>query len=369
MDPTAAAAPLLFPDNPVLVALTRGETIESWHRGAAIALDAEGRPLLAWGDVDRPSFARSALKPLQALALLEALPDAPDLTPERIALHTASHSGWPMHVDRIRAWLEAMGLSEADLACGDRDWPLDAAAVRALAAAGGRPGPAHHNCAGQHAGFLRLAQALGAPTRGYAGHDHPVQRAAMAVLSDLTEVDATAAPWGPEGCGIPALALPLWAVALGMARLADPRALAPTRRAAVERLRAAMAAHPALVAGPGRADTRVIEATAGRVLSKAGAEGNVAAMVPEHGIGVALKIDDGGKRAAEVALGLVLETLGVLSAQERADLADLFQPTVTNAAGRTAGRALPVLPPDDDEDDDDGLRVDPWDEAWDDEMP
>ncbi|MQX37123.1 asparaginase [Roseospira navarrensis] len=368
-DQTPAVA---FPDNPVLVATTRGETVENHHRGAAIVLDAEGNVVLAWGDVERPVFARSALKPMQALPLLEALPDAPDLTPERIALHASSHVGLPRHTALIEAWLAEMGLSDADLECGHLDWPTEPSTARAMARAGARPTAVHHNCAGQHAGFLRLAQAMGAPTRGYVQHDHPVQRAAMAAISDLTDLDAEAAPWGLEGCGIPSLALPLWAVALGMARLADPETLAPPRRSAAIRLRAAMAAHPDLIAGPGWCDTVVMETTRGRVLVKRGAEGNTAAMLPERGLGLALKIDDGDRRAAEVALGLVLETLGELSAPEREALATVFQPAVTNAAGASAGRVLPVLPvenppQEEEEEDDDGDRIDPWDEGWDDD--
>jgi L-asparaginase II len=361
----------LFPDNPVLVALTRGGAVESFHRGAAIALRADGRPLLAWGDVERPVFARSALKPMQALALLEALPDAPDLTPERIALHTASHAGWLMQVERIREWLEDMGLSEANLECGTRDWPLDPDAARELARRGGRSGPVHHNCSGQHAGFLRLAQAMGASTAGYVRADHPVQRAVTAVLGDLTDLDMATVPNGLEGCGIPSPALPLWAVALGMARLADPSELAPARAAAARRLCAAMAEHPDMVAGPGRCETRLIRTTGGRVLAKVGAEGNMVAIIPGHGdgqgVGVALKMDDGATRAAEVALGLVLESLGVLSAEDRAALAGVFQPVLRNAAGVETGHALAVAAPEDGGGDADEPETDPWDENWDDE--
>lgn len=368
----AETAPLAFPDNPVLAAVTRGELIETFHRGAAAVLTADGSVALAWGDIDRLVFPRSAIKPMQALALLEALPDAPDLTAERVALHTASHGGWPMHVTAIRAWLAQMGLSEQDLECGAGDWPLDATAARALARDGGAPTPAHHNCAGQHAGFLRLARHLGGPTRGYVEAAHPVQQAVMAVLSDLCEVEACEAPAGLEGCGIPSLALPLWAVALGTARLADPAGLAPARRAAVLRLRAAMTAHPDLIAGPGRCDTRVAQVTQGRILTKIGADGAIVAMVPEQGLGVAVKVDSGAGQAAEVALGLVLQRLGVVSEDELVALAAVFQPRLTTAAGRAAGRVLPVLPAEEmndtvGDDGDEGGAVDPWDEDWDDD--
>lgn len=358
--------PVVFPDNPVLAAATRGPVIESFHRGAAIALDAGGYPLLAWGDVERPVLARSALKPLQALALLETLGEAArDLTPERIALHTASHSGWPETVDPIRTWLTEMGHDDTVLACGAGEGPLDPQAALALARAGQTAGRAHHNCAGQHAGFVRLAQALGVDPAGYEQTDHPVQRAVAAVLESMTDIDTATAPAGVEGCGIPSLALPLWAVALGMARLADPSDDLPApRRRAATRLVAAMAAHPALVGGPGRGDTRIIQATGGRVLAKEGADGNMAAIVPGRGLGVAVKIDDGARRGAHVALGLVLETLGVLAPAEREALADVFQPVLTNAAGDAVGRVFPVRP-EDPEDEDGGPRTDPWDEGWD----
>ncbi|MBB4265552.1 asparaginase [Roseospira visakhapatnamensis] len=352
-----------FPDNPVLAAITRDPGIESHHRGAVIVLDAAGAVRLAWGDVERPVFPRSALKPIQALALLEALPDPGALSDERVALHTASHSGWPAHTDRVAAWLADLGLSTDALSCGAGDWPMDPAAARALAATGARPSALHHNCSGQHTGFLMLAGLMGVSPRGYASADHPVQRAVTAVIADMTDVAPDSLPWGVEGCGVPSPAMPLWAVALGMARLADPSGLSPGRAAAATRLRRAMAAHPDLVAGPGRCDTRVASATGGRVLTKIGAEGNVVALIPDAGLGLALKIDDGAGRGAELALGSVLDALSLLQDSERAALADLFQPTVTNAAGRIVGRGLPVRPAEADSDDaDDG---DPWD--WDDD--
>lgn len=359
-EPGASPA-VAFPDNPVLAVVTRGESIESHHRGAAIVLDAGGHVRLAWGDVERPVFPRSALKPLQALAPLEAAPDRDALTDARVALLTASHAGWPQHTEAVAAWLADLGLSAADLACGAGDWPLDPAAARALAAAGHRPTALHHNCSGQHAGFLMLARLLGAPTRGYESASHPVQRSVTAVLADMTDVEADSLSWGVEGCGIPSPALPLWAVALGMARLADPRDLPPARAAATTRLRRAMAAHPELVAGPGRCDTRVAQVTGGRMLTKIGAEGNLVALLPDAGLGLALKIDDGAGRAAELALGGVLETLGLLDDSARAGLADLFQPTLTNAAGAPVGLGVPVRP------DEAGAGAtgdgDPWD--WD----
>jgi len=360
------AAPVAFPDNPVLATFTRGDGVESFHRGAAIVLDADGAVRLAWGDVERPVFARSALKPVQALALLETAPESPLLTDERVALHTASHSGWPQHTERIASWLTDLGLSATDLACGDQDGPMDPRAGLALAAAGGTPSALHHNCSGQHAGFLMLAGLLGVPLARYDAPDHPVQRIVTAILGEMTDLDPNALPWGVEGCGVPSPAVPLWALALGAARLADPTGLPPVRAKAAIRLRRAMATHPELIAGPGRSDTLVAQATGGRILSKIGAEGVVMALLPDAGLGVAVKIDDGAARAADLALGAVLETVGALDDSTRAALTGLFQPTLTNAAGHSVGHGLPVRPVETDSEDDEG--PDPWD--WeDDEAP
>jgi len=360
---------VVFPDNPVLAATVRGPVVESFHRGAAIVLDAEGYPLLAWGDVERPVLARSALKPIQALALLETLPDASDLTDQRVALHTASQSGWPDAVDRVRAWLTDMGLDETALACGAGEGPLDPAAALAQAREGVCFGRAHHNCAGQHAGFLRLAQAMGLEPAGYERIDHGVQQAVLDRLGAMTDTDARLAPCGVEGCGIPSVALPLWAVALGMARLADPDRgdMPPVRRRAARRLCSAMAAHPTLVGGPGRGDTRVMQVTRGRVLAKEGAEGVIAALVPARGLGLAVKIDDGARRGAHAALGLILESLDLITTEERAALRDVFQPALTNAAGDTVGHVLSVCP--EEPDDEPAESLDPWDEGWDEDDP
>ena len=58
-------------EDPILVEVTRGPMVESAHRGAAIVIDADGSTVLEFGDVDRKIYPRSAIKGLQALALLE----------------------------------------------------------------------------------------------------------------------------------------------------------------------------------------------------------------------------------------------------------------------------------------------------------
>ena len=158
------------------------------------------------------------------------------------------------------------------------------------------------------------------------------------VLSDLGGVDLDGAPVGTDGCGIPVIAMPLRAMALAMGRLANPDGLAPDRAAACRRVYGAMADHGRLVAGRGRFDTRAINAGSGAFVVKTGAEGvYVAAM---DGLGVALKIDDGAKRASEAAMAAILGHLGVLDGIRSLD--PYLDGVVLNRPGDRVGAVRPA---------------------------
>ena len=311
--------------NPVLVELSRGERVESWHRGAVAVADAAGRLVWSIGDVERLIYPRSALKMLQALPLVETgAADAYGLSNRELALACASHSGEAFHVETVAAWLHKIGCSESDLACG--------------------PPPgltrAHHNCSGKHTGFLTIARHIGAPTDGYQEPDHPVQRLALGGMAEMAGVDPAALPVAIDGCTAPAAALSLTALATAMGRLADPAGLGEGRAAAARRLDAAVKAEPLYVAGTGRACTALIEAAGGAASVKTGAEGAYVAVISKLGLGVALKIDDGAGRGAETAIAAVLARLGVVDPAD-ATVAALIQPPVTNSVGRVVGQRRP----------------------------
>jgi L-asparaginase II len=296
--------------NPVLMEVTRGPLVESVHRGAVAVADATGRLVFALGDVETPVYPRSSLKPIQALPLIESgAADAFDLSSEEIALACASHSGEPMHTTRVAKWLERIGCSVADLACGPHSIRHEPTAS-AITARGERPTALHNNCSGKHAGFLTLAKHLGVPTAGYERPDHPVQRAIAAGLTELTGIRDF--PVGNDGCAAPNLALPVAAMARAFAVFADPSSLPPARRAAVKRIVDAMIAHPDLLAGTGRSDTVMMREAKGRAATKTGAEGYYMAVLPRDGLGIALKIDDGAGRAADGAMAALLVRYGAV---------------------------------------------------------
>jgi L-asparaginase II len=326
--------------NPVLVELTRGPWLESRHRGAIAITDASGRLVWSAGEVERPVFARSALKMLQALPLVETgAAEAFDVAPRDLALACASHGGEPFHIEAVAAWLDRIGCDEGDLACGAHA-PANEAAARALLLAGGAPTRLHNNCSGKHTGFLTVARHLGVDTRGYEQPDHPVQRLALGAIAEMSGLDAAAMPVGIDGCTAPAAATPLRALATGMARIADPSGLSPARAEAARQLYAAVRAAPLYVAGTGRACSALIEAAGGAASVKTGAEGAYVAVLGELGLGVAVKIDDGAGRASETVIAAILAALGVVDRTDPA-IAALAEARVLDTTGRVVGARRP----------------------------
>ncbi|MGE5441714.1 MAG: asparaginase [Bacteroidota bacterium] len=296
----------MAPANPVLIEVSRGAAVESRHRGAAVVVDSRGGRRAAWGDVDAIVFPRSSVKPLQALPLLESGAAARfGVSARELALACASHSGEPDHVAAARGWLARLGRREEDLICGPHP-PISREAAEALIRIGREPSPLHNNCSGKHLGFLTLAMHLGAPLKDYGHPEHPVQREVRRVLSEMGGTDLASAPVAGDGCGAPVVAMPLVAIARAFALLAAPDDLPRARATAARRVVSAMTAHPYFVGGTGRFDTLVTERAAGGILVKGGAEGVCAAALLERGLGFAVKIDDGAKRAAETAMAALL---------------------------------------------------------------
>lgn len=327
---------------PLIVDVTRGGIVESRHAVRAVAVDADGKTVAAFGAVEAPVFPRSAIKLLQALPLIETgAADAFRLGSEEVALACASHSGEPVHVSRVVSWLGRLGLTAADLECGSQ-WPINEDAARALAARGETPSAVHNNCSGKHTGMLTQARHLNEPTRGYTDPNHPTQRRALAVIATLSGMAERDIILGTDGCSLPAVALPLDRFATALARIGAPESLEPARAAACRRLFAAKTAHPHLISGTGRFDAAFMPALKGRIASKSGAEGVWAAVVPERRLGLAVKAEDGAGRAAEVGMLELMRRLGILGADDLAAVAKLAHPTLTNRAGRVVGAIRPA---------------------------
>jgi L-asparaginase II len=323
--------------DPILVEVTRGAQVESAHRGAAVVLDAKGGTVFAAGDVDAAVYPRSAVKALLALPLVETgAADRLGLSDAEIALACSSHSGEPMHTETAASMLAKAGRDVACLECGTH-WPINEAAARALAAAGQEPSALHNNCSGKHSGFVCLACASGDDPKGYVRPEHPTMRAVTAALAEMTGATLDERNRATDGCSIPTYAIPLRALALGFARFGAGQGMDATRAKAAARIRAAVAANPLLVAGTGRFDAKVMTALGARVFSKTGAEGVFCVSLPELGLGIAVKCDDGAGRAAEVATAALVARFLPTTGEAKQALHALVAPKLLNWNGIHVG--------------------------------
>ncbi|QRM54635.1 asparaginase [Sinorhizobium sp. BG8] len=292
--------------NPVLVEVTRGRLVESRHRGIVAVVDGSGKLVRAIGDVDAAVFPRSACKAMQALPLVESgTADAFGFGDRELALACASHSGEPEHIAVAAGMLAAAGKDVSSLECGSH-WSFDQSVLIGQARTIDRPTALHNNCSGKHAGFVCTACHTGTDPRGYVGYDHPVQAEIRGVMENLTGSLLAHDNCGTDGCSIPSYAVPLRNLAHGFARMATGEGLAPLRANASRRLLEACMAEPFYVAGSHRACTRLMQTAPGRIFAKTGAEGVFCAAIPEKGIAIALKCEDGTTRAAEAMIAAVL---------------------------------------------------------------
>jgi L-asparaginase II len=275
------------------------------------------------GDPAFVTFPRSSLKPYQAVALVETgAADALGLSEEHLALSCASHSAEDFQVALVRDWLARMGLSESALVCGP-DMPRAAADQAKIYRAGGDRSRIYHN---------------------YDDPAHPTQKLYLEILSELLGSDAGRLQAGVDGCGLPALALSMQAMAQAAARWAARKVASPARRSAIERLQAAIAKYPDHLSGRDQATSRIVRATNGRVLLKGGAEGFVVGFVPDQGLGIAVKLADGASRAKMGVFAALLGRLGLLDAATTAALVQAVEGDIADSNGKPVGHIAVTLP-------------------------
>ncbi len=328
-------------NNPVLVNVSRGKVIENQHRGSIAVCDPDGRVLYAKGNVDALVYPRSAIKTLQALPLVESgAAKHFQLNDIELALACSSHSAEPMHIDAIRRWLARIDLDENSLECGTHA-PLHDKTAEALLLSHSKPGRIHNNCSGKHAGMMTTAHFLGEDIHGYIEEQHPAQQRWFDVVGKMADVDMRRLPHGCDGCGIPVVAMPLKSIATAFARVAMPDDLPEKRAEALERLTSAIAANPFIIGGNGRFNSELQRHTGRRVIVKSGADGVFTAAIPEMGLGVALKIDDGSGEAAQVAMLAELNRLGALHADDLEALDRYYRVPVFNTRDVLTGYREP----------------------------
>jgi L-asparaginase II len=336
---------------PVLVEVTRGDRVESLHRGSVAVVSAAGKSVAVLGDPRSVTFIRSSAKPFQLAPFVASGHfDAYNFPSpvEALAIMAASHSGEDRHARTVQAVLRAGGLTRDVLACGTHP-PFDRETAERLLRDGEPPSELRHNCSGKHTGMALHAKAAGWPVETYWQPDHPTQQLALDTVATLADVPRDKVALATDGCGVVSFGLPLDRLALAFARLADPSGVADASlRSALERIRDAMMAHPELVGGERRQlDTALMRTAPARLVAKGGAEGVQAVGILAGGhargkgaLGVAIKIEDGdaARRARSATTIAALRQLGALDEESVTErLAAFASPPILDPRGDPAG--------------------------------
>ncbi|QND49848.1 asparaginase [Rhizobium lusitanum] len=292
--------------NPVCVEVTRGNLVESRHRGSVAVVDGDGKLVFSLGDIERGVFPRSACKAMQALPLVESgAADAYGFGDKELALACSSHNGEDEHVALAASMLARAGRDVTTLECGAH-WSFDQKTIIHQARTMEKPTALHNNCSGKHSGFICACSHQDIDPAGYVGYDHPLQQQIRTTMQSLTGTPLGHDNCGIDGCAIPSYAVPLKSLAYGFAKMATGNGLEPLRAKASRRLIDACMAEPFYVAGTDRACTKLMQIAPGRIFAKTGAEGVFCAAIPEQGIAIAVKCDDGTTRAAEAMVAATL---------------------------------------------------------------
>jgi L-asparaginase II len=326
-----------------LAAVTRGSVVESIHLGSVAVVDRRGRLQYAAGDPAFLTMTRSALKPLQAMPFVAAGGvERFGYSTAQVALMCASHSGEPRHVEAVADMLARAGNAPGNLQCGTH-------APGFYERRGEVPppppySPLAHNCSGKHSGMLAYCVHCGLAKKSYLALEHPLQGAIRRAVAHFTSTPEAALVGAIDGCSAPNYAVPLERLALAYARLAAREVDAQYGRAP-QALANAMTAHPEMVSGEGRSDLALMRAGRGDWVAKIGAEGVQAIGIRSAGVGIAIKVADGNKRALRPVVVAVLDQLGLLDPDRRAELGEWVAPVIRNYRGLATGdlRSMIVL--------------------------
>ena len=320
-----------------LVSVERGGVAEAIHLGHLAVVAADGGIRASLGDPDHLTYFRSCAKPFQAIGSLgTGIASRFDLRAEHLAIMSASHNGEPRHVEIVRDLLVRAAVPESALQCGAH-WPIHEPSAAVARRQMTEPLSVFNNCSGKHAGMLAAAKALDAPLETYLEPDHPVQRRIRDVIAAFTNSPAPTIRYGIDGCSAPNPAVPLVAMARSFGLLVQ------TKEATPRAVATAMTEHPFLVGGTDRFDTRLMEATSGRLLAKGGAAGAHCTADRESELGLAIKLESGDGTWTAVAVMAALDRLGWLKPGEREALSAFARPTLRNHRRVAVGIVRPVL--------------------------
>jgi L-asparaginase II len=342
------------PENGAAVVVKRGACVENTHLAHIAVVEESGNILYSYGDAFRMTLARSAAKPLQAVAILEAGAfEKYDFDDADLALICASHNSEDRHVERAKSMLKKIDAEESDLQCGGHD-PVSISVYKDWIKRDITPTAVCNNCSGKHVGMLAATKALGAEVSSYNQPTHPIQLSVKKVVAELCDLPIDDVEWAIDGCNLPTPAFPLFKLGAVYAKLAgaaddilqDKINVEPRRRA-LARIFSSMVQFPEMVAGEDRFCTTLMRAFDGMVVGKLGADGcygigiragSATERLGARGaIGVAVKVEDGSIDVLYSVVSEVLAQLEIGTLDQRQQLSKYHQPKKDNTKGIEVG--------------------------------
>lgn len=327
----------------ILAEVTRGNIVESIHRGHIVVVDNQGEIKASVGNPNFKTYLRSSAKPLQAVPIVESQAAFQyGLTEEELAVITGSHSGENQHQKAVCGILEKLNLDKKYLQCGVHP-PLHKLTRKKLASGGKKPESLHSACSGKHAGMLTLTKYHQDSLEDYYKENHPTQQKMLATVAEFAELPKEDVVVGIDGCGVPVFGMPLKNMALAYANFVQPVKFTAERQKACAILQKAMRNFPELVAGSDRFTSRLLAKLGTEIVAKDGAEGVFCLALVEKGWGIAIKIEDGSARPLNSVVLKVLLDLEILKPEDLKDFASDYTPVVKNFRGEIIGEIRPVF--------------------------
>jgi L-asparaginase len=286
------------------VQLLREGIVESVHTAQAVVADIKGRILSVAGDAQTATFARSALKPFQAIAVsITGTLERFNLSDVDLAIVCGSHQGTIQQTRQVFNILWRCDVEPSALQC-----PIPPGGKSAL----------QYNCSGKHAGMIAVCQQQGWQISSYMDRHHPIQQMILEKMAELLQMPSAEFISVHDDCGVPTYLLEIGQMAHLYAQLAAHNQLH------LERIARAMVHHPEMIAGEGEFDTELMRLSQGELVSKSGAEGVQCVGRIGEGLGLSIKVMDGAKRAKHAVAIHLLRQLGWISPSVAESLAESF---------------------------------------------
>ncbi len=322
----------------ILATSFRGDVKDLFTHGTIVLTDSSGKKIFEKGDGSEYAFPRSSAKLMQAMVPLSVgAADAFNLSDAEISQICASHSGEAIHIQTVRSILKKIEMEESALKCGAH-YPFKKEVAEKMKADGIEATAIHNNCSGKHAGMLAAARILGAPTEDYYRPENEVQKRITTMISQVCEYPEAQIRMAVDGCGVPVHALPIEAVAYGMARLADPTTLPAPIQSAAQNVVDAMYEYPLYCSGSDRIDYYIMSKSTEKIVVKSGANGYFVGALPERKQGFALKCYEGGNLYKERILIDFLKKYGIIAPADYDFFDQHFDPNIYNHKKEIVGK-------------------------------